>query len=191
MLCKAHAWKELLVSTPKHIRSRLASGNKFFLVYDELSLTERERLEREHGLTFPEEEVPLALLETIALRTQGVIYRVPRTYAELTNHGLWKPPAENADTFIMVDVTKIPGASNRVTELLMTTVKEHLRESSFWYAWTFTPDIDAVKRWHESFGARDTQYRISNARQGWKVPAVNLMDYSHFCVQKLSHSPSS
>ena len=193
------AWKDLIVTTPEHLRSRFASGNKFFIAYGEPALVDKEKLASEYGIALPElsglsvasklpeeenkevnkEDIPLGLLETIALKTQGVIYRVPRTYAELTNSGFWRPPEEKADTIIMVDVTKIPTVKEDVASFLMGAVKYFLHDSSLWSAWTFTPDIDAVKKWHESFGAKDTRYGFPNARQGWKQPAVNIMDYSH------------
>ena len=190
------AWKDLIVTAHEQIKFRFASGNKFFIVYGEPALVDKEKLAQEYGIALPEESItssegitsesntpseniPLGLLETIAIKTQGVISRVPKTYAELTHAGNWKPPENGADTIIMVDATKLPTAPSSVTEYMMSAVKDFLLNSQFRYAWTFTPDIEAVKKWHQGFGAKDTQYRIPHARQGWKEPGVNCMDYSH------------
>ncbi|OGI64157.1 hypothetical protein A2642_00315 [Candidatus Nomurabacteria bacterium RIFCSPHIGHO2_01_FULL_39_10] len=173
------AWKELIVTTPEHLESRFASGNKFLIVYGNSAFVDKENLAQEYGIALPNEDIPLGLLETITLRTNGVMDQVPKTYGELTNNGLWKLLVENADTLIMVDATKMPTGPKEVTGLMMNSVKEYLCQTSLEYAWTFTPDIEGVKKWHESFGAKNSHYRIPNARPNWKEPAVNFMDYSH------------
>ena len=172
------AWKDLILTTPEHIKSRFASGNKFLAVYGKPNMMGEEHLTKIYGNIPLEENLPLGLLETIALRTLGNMDLVPKNYKELTNDGFWKNPVEKADTLIMVDVTKIPFGPKEVPELLMTSIKNFLQQSSFEYAWTYTPNIKNIKQWHETFGAIDSHYILPYARPGWKEPAVNFMDYS-------------
>src|SRR3989344_5187710 len=63
-------------------------------------------------------------------------------------------------------------------ELIQAAKRQISSLDHYSFIWTYTPDIPGVKRWHEKLGARDSGYRIVNARPGFSQPDVNMMDYS-------------
>ncbi|MBI2666022.1 hypothetical protein HYX13_00255 [Candidatus Woesearchaeota archaeon] len=177
------AWKELIETDQEMMGKRLNSGNLFLAAYD-LATDDDLIYGVEKGIFPPTTTpIPVGLLETIAIKTHGFYENVPKDYFSLTQNGLWQEVPKDADTLIMVDVTGLPTRTGKKSKgevkTIITHAKNLLSELPYRHVWTFTPDIEAVRKWHESMGAIDTQYKIPCARPGWKVPAVNLMDYSH------------
>ncbi|MBI4152674.1 hypothetical protein HY495_03110 [Candidatus Woesearchaeota archaeon] len=174
-------------ATPEIMYERVRSGQLFVVGYDN---PKQEELKYDRpSLAGHQNKIPVAFLETIDLYTGGNMDCVPKSYAALTNDGHWRMPLKNADTLILVDATVLPTrrgekGNNEAQELIRAArsmIDAYQLISPFDgypFIWTYTPDIPGVKRWHEKLGARDSGYKIINARPGFSQPDVNLMDYS-------------
>ena len=167
-------------ATSQIMLERLGSGQLFVVGYD---LPKPEEQEYAQELAGRLTKIPVAFLETIDLYTGGNMDRVPKSYTELTNDGHWRKPLENADTLILVDATVLPTrrgekGNNEAQEWIKAAKRQISSLDHYSFIWTYTPDIPGVKRWHEKLGARDSGYRIVNARPGFSQPDVNMMDYS-------------
>lgn len=144
---------------------------------------------------------PAGILETIGLEldysrnqiqdnpksvARNLCSQVP-SYDDLTDFGDWKSHPKYANTLILVDITKNQDVKNRSIApgivdygkalLLRNPVNrpkalEHIKSIL-----TFTPNIEAVKRWHKKQWAFDTEFVLKNARPGYKIPDVNFMCY--------------
>ncbi|PIN70600.1 hypothetical protein COV93_00795 [Candidatus Woesearchaeota archaeon CG11_big_fil_rev_8_21_14_0_20_43_8] len=184
------AWGSFVTATPDIMKIRLSSGAEFFFVYDNATNDDADFIQQNYGgVVCVDERIPVAILETIGLKTDFVYDNVPKSYDLLTDNGLWKAPEMDADTIILVDITALPTRLAKHVKGLGGTPKDEARKlvgyahshieknTSYDAIWTFTPNIDAVKRWHESNGASDTKYLISSARPGFKVQSVNMMSY--------------
>lgn len=163
------------------MRSRLESGQLFVLAYDYPTDSDREYLGRELGIVLGCEKIPVGILETIDLKTGGDYSAVPKDYHSLTNDGEWRKPSPDSDTTILVDVTVLAsrrGSPKKEAQSIVHAARTLLGESRCGYIWSYTPDIAAVKRWHEGLGAKDSEFVIPDARPWYRVPDVNMMDYS-------------
>jgi len=162
------------------MRLRLSSGLPFVIAYDDATVEDCECL-RSLGLTVGS-RIPVGILETIDLISRGSYANVPLTYDALTNNGKWRKKLDGSDTLIFVDVTLLPSRRGKDTgRMLMSYALVYLaKNTGHSYFWTYTPDIEKVKRWHEGFGAIYSHHVIQNARPFFRVPSVSLMDYSHY-----------
>ena len=162
------------------MRSRLSSGLPFMIAHDDATAEDRECLESlglaAHG------KIPVGLIETIDILSRGSYANVPVTYDVLTNNGNWRKKLDGSDTLILVDVTLLPSRRGKDlgSALMGHALKAIARDTGYRYVWTYTPDIEKVKRWHTGFGAVDTHHVLPCARPFYSVPSVNLMDYSAY-----------
>ncbi|MFC1691715.1 hypothetical protein ACFL0W_06060 [Nanoarchaeota archaeon] len=184
-------WESQVQADEWKLSQRFKSGNAFFIAYD-LATEEDILYYREKGIELqPHELIPVGILETIAINTQGKYENVPGSYNELANYGMWKSPAKDVDTLMFVDVTVMPtrrgrkgnGEARRLIEYASQWIAEN---TDIKYGFTYTPDINAVKKWHAKLGAKDSQYVIPNARSRFETPNVNIMDYSDEIARKRS-----
>ncbi len=137
-----NAWGWLFEATPEIIERRLKSGHPFVAAY-----AQKQPNEQIGGVDLgPYEKIPIVVLETIALRTEGNFENVPKDYFILTNSGLWLPEdqnpngnyfappsdelwhsgSEDPDTIMMVDLTGTPSrrrVTREVSELIGYTKK--------------------------------------------------------------------
>lgn len=175
-------WGQFYDLTPSTLMRRLETGNIFVGAY----LGDR----------------PAGILETIGLklnyprRFREMDYRdvmkevCPQIgpYDELTDDGLWRPLSPDFNTLVLVDITRnkefsskssiAPGIVNYGKGVMIASPEQ--RPGSFFdleATVTFTPDIGAVKRWHERQWAFDTGVPLENARPGYIQPDVNFMCY--------------
>ncbi|MFC1686909.1 hypothetical protein ACFL0E_00960, partial [Nanoarchaeota archaeon] len=174
-------WSSQVKTTGEIMEKRLTSGSRF-TIGTSSPREEEIKLYEEVCQDKPGEEIPVGILETIALKTDGHLRYIPRTYEELTDCGLWKPPEEDADTLILVDVTVLESRrgkkGNGEAKKLINIALDSLVKTQFEYVWTYTPNIESVKKWHESLGAINTQLIILGARDKFSTPDVCVMNYS-------------
>ena len=113
-------------------------------------------------------------------KTNRNLTLIPNNYNLLTNNGNWLPPAMNADTLILADITidqsfAGKGLGSKIIEHSLNYLAEN---TIYQYIFTYTPNEPNVIAWHMKNGAKDSGYNIQKARVGHKVEDVMLMDYS-------------
>ncbi len=162
------------------MRSRLSSGLPFAIAHDDATAEDCECL-GSLGLA-ANGNVPVGLIETIDILSSGSYANVPATYDVLTNNGCWRRKLDGSDTLILVDVTLLPSrrGGDLGCALMGHALRAIARDTGYSYVWTYTPDIEKVKRWHAGLGAVDTHHVLPCARPFYSVPSVNLMDYSAY-----------
>ncbi|MBW2963974.1 hypothetical protein KY363_00805 [Candidatus Woesearchaeota archaeon] len=165
--------------TEEMMRMRLDSGSLFIIGYDRMTDHDRIILRSDYRIDCQDRMYPIGILQTVDINTGGDLDKVPKTYDELTCGGLWKPYTFG-DTMILADITMIfsrRGNKHREARTMVTFAK-NIAAALHKHVYTYTPDIEAVKDWHISNGARDTGYKIKCARPDYSQPDVNLMEYS-------------
>lgn len=174
-------WGSQFEATGEIMEKRFASGSRF-VIGTSSPREEEKKLYEEVCQEKPGKEIPIGILETIALKTNGQLRSIQRTYEDLTNHGLWRQPEEDADTLILVDVTVLESRRGKKgkgeAKKLINIALDSLVRTQFKYVWTYTPNIEKVKKWHESLGAINTQMVVLGARDKFIEPDVCVMNYS-------------
>ena len=176
-------WGSQFEATGEIMKKRINSGSLFVFAYGLPTEEEKKLYEEVCEIKLKaNKEIPLGLLETITLRTEGDYGCVPR-YEILTNYGEWSEPVKDADTLIMVDLTVLKTRRGKkgqgeAKKIINFTLEQLAKADAYQYVWTFTPKIEKVQKWHESLGARNTRHIILEARNRFKEPRVCLMDYS-------------
>jgi hypothetical protein len=173
------AWGQFIRATPFGLRSRIESGHLFVVARDRATPDELSYIRATYGLAPDDGLIPIGLLETIDAVTGGDARQVPPTYAALTSAGAWRRPLPAADTQVFVDLTT--ATSRRQSGIGRDIVRFALahRDRRHRHVFTFTPNVDAIVRWHLGRGARHSGVVLPAARPGHSQPDVALMDYSH------------
>jgi len=167
-------WDWLIEATPEMMGKRIESGHPLVVAYD--SMLPDEEIERVDLRPFYGQKIPIVLLETILLCTNGDYNAVPNTYFKLTNNGQWQPVSGSPDTVIMVDLTSSPsrrGINEKVSQLIaftnlllsgQTDYELPFDPNNIEHIWTYSPDRPGVLKMHEDNGAQDTGHIIPNTR---------------------------
>lgn len=164
-------------TTPEMLKERFNTDSIFLIQYDKPT-DEDTKL-----ISIIDESIPIALLETMGINAASYS-DVPNIYSDLVGNGTWKPEPDNPDTLILVDITLLKSRQGRKGNgegnLLVQYALNYLAlQTNYDKVWTFTPDIEGVKRWHMKNGAIDTEFVIKDARPNYTPANVNLMDYSN------------
>lgn len=177
------AWGSQFEATGEIMKERINSGSLFVFSYGLPTEEEKELYECVCKTNLlPEREIPLGLLETIALRTDGDYSHI-KNYNELTNKGRWRKPEQDADTLILVDITVLETRRGKkgkgeAKTIVNFALDKLARNNVFRFIWTYTPNIKKIQKWHESLGADNTNHIIANARPNFIEPDVCLMSYT-------------
>ena len=137
---------------------------------------------------------PVGILETIAMQLDlsYVGEKDPKEWAKqacsqipvydlLTGNGRWKTLPKYPNVLVAVDITvaKDQRGGSVATKVIEFTKEQLLKGVlNFHGIVTYTPDIKALKEWHQRNWAFDTEFVLENARPGYKQPNVNFMCYS-------------
>jgi len=177
-------WGSQFTATREIVRQRLASGQDIILAYDFARPQDAEYIENVYGIKFNRsQKIPIGIIETIDIYTDGKYTSIPTTYESLTNNGHWRPKLEKSDTLMLVNANVLPERRGKKgageAKKLISAVKDFIKkETSYQYIWTFTPDFERIKVWHIMQGAKDSLFVIKGARSKYKFPDVNVLDYS-------------
>ncbi len=176
-------WKSQFEATGEIMKKRINSGSLFVFMYGQPTDEEKEiyedicktKLEQNY-------EIPLGVLETIAIKTEGNLFKVPYNYDNLTNYGNWKSPEKNSDTLVLVDITVLDTRKgkkgNGEAKTIVKYALENLISTPFEYVLTYTPKIKPVISWHEKLGAINTRQLVVQARPNFVEPDVCIMNYT-------------
>lgn len=167
-------WGWLFHTKPEVIKQRLQSGQIFVATYGK-KLTD-ESIDGVDLRPYNGQRIPIVFLETVALRTEGDYNRVPKTYLELTNNGLWAPIPKDPDTLMLVDLTSTPsrkGIEEEISATINFTLKLLSGETDYElpfdprqieHVWTYSPNRPGVMKMHTDRGATRTGYIILDSR---------------------------
>ncbi|MFC1741643.1 hypothetical protein ACFL3V_03855 [Nanoarchaeota archaeon] len=174
-------WGSQVKADREMIRKRFDSGATFFVAYDHPSEEDASYIRNKHGIYVSDKKIPIGLVETVAIFTEGNRDHVPQNYQEITNKGYWRSPTPGADTIILVDITLLrtrrgKTGNGEASALLKYAVNNAKKKCPF--VWTFTPEDERLRIWHMIHGAMDTNHILWNARPGYRNPNVVIMDYS-------------
>lgn len=167
--------------TAEMMKSRMRSGALFIVAYADLTeqdiscMADFWEKPLAHGRKFP-----IGIVQTTDIITDGDYSVVPGGYDSLTNGGVWHRRNEKSDTLILADITVLRsrrGRDGNGEASRMVNTAKGLASAMYCHVWTYTPDIEAVKRWHMGNGARDTGHKIRGARPNYAQPDVNVMEY--------------
>ncbi|MBI4140033.1 hypothetical protein HY483_03665 [Candidatus Woesearchaeota archaeon] len=180
------AWKGLMntIFDSQGLIQRTSTDALFFFWYDTLQECDKNFLPSEYSM----QRVPVFLVETVTLRTEGVYEAVPRTWRELYYDGKGRTPTSIDDTLIAVDATALPSRWGGITaSTAMNVFLNCVAElTSYQWLWTYTPNVPGIKRWHQKLGAEETGHFIIGAREGYTNPDVMMMDYSKILAERRS-----
>ena len=161
-------WGDFFHLTKDILFERLNKGGVFVAAYHNdvpAGILETVGLE----LEYPENEAGMNPLEVVK-------YLCPQlgNYWLVTNGGCFSAYPENANTQLLVDITKNPSINNSsiasgivnyaLAFLRMAPEKRPEPLRGIKANLTYTPDIDKVIRWHKKLGARDSECTIKDAR---------------------------
>jgi len=169
------SWKTNI--TPETMKQRLNSGSLFIIAKDLATDKDLKYLKQRLAPPINSPTIPVGIIETIDSKTGGNYNKVPKNYSALTKKGLWKPQTSKSDTLILVDATILSTrkGKNLGRKMMAYTLKNITKPHK--YLWTYTPNIEKVKRWHESLGAKNTNHIIKQARPEFIYSDVNIMSY--------------
>ncbi len=164
---------------PSELNKRLKRGSLFFLVND-IATEEDIAYLKECNIKIHKENITVGLVEAIDANTYGNYDNIPKDYDLLTNNKQWRSPIAYSDTIILADITllKTRRGGDLGRQLMEYTLRTIKNERSYKYIFSYTPNIEKIKDWHEKLGAKDTKYIIKNARPWSDSKDVNMMDYS-------------
>lgn len=172
-------WTQI-TATRRMLGQREKRGAFWCIAYDELTKQDLEALMMEGIHLKTKAAIPLGLIEATSIHIGGNFDAIPRNYYELTVGGVWRDRCNDPDTLIFVDVTVLQSRRGILGGQLLNEAIRRVASAKeqFEYVLTYSPNDERLLAWHQAHGAIKTGYVIANARAGYKIPDVQLMDYS-------------
>lgn len=141
-------WGSFFVTNPHQVITRMASGDLFFVGYEEGKVT--------------------SVFETLTIRSDSP--RIPEdgVYPYLTGNGTWNTWYSHGKYEILVFVDVAANGKGNGKATLNYAIGYLARKTRFEHFLTNTPDISMVQEFHISMGAELTQFRVPYARLGYR-----------------------